>query len=73
MTLNTILGTSVAALILIIALYVWAFMNLARKSKYMTHLGVALYIALAFLGPVPMLILLHLDVGVDRFHSEGPW
>jgi len=73
MTLNTILGTSVIALIFIIALYVWAFMNLAKKWKYLTPLGALLYIMLSFLGPVPMLILLHLDVGVDRFHSDGSW
>ena len=70
MTLNTILGTSVIVLILMIALYVWAFMNLARKWKYLSPLWAFLYIVVAFAGPVPMLILLHLDVGVDRGHNE---
>ena len=71
--MNSILGTSLIALVLIIALYVWAFTNLVKKWKYLTPLGAFLYIAVAFTGPVPMLILLHLDVGVDRFHSGGSW
>jgi hypothetical protein len=64
MTLNTILGTSLVALIVIIALYVWAFTRLTRKWDVLSPLGAFLYIAVAFAGPVPMLILLHLDVGV---------
>ena len=71
--MNSILGTSLIALVLIIALYVWAFINLAKKWRYLTPLGTFLYITVAFAGPVPMLILLHLDVGVDRFQSGGSW
>jgi uncharacterized membrane protein len=74
MALNTIVGVSVVALILIIALYVWTFIVLARKWRYLTPAGVFLYVVLGLLcpgvGPVPILILLYLDVGVDQFHSR---
>jgi hypothetical protein len=70
MTLSSILGTSLIALVVIIALYVWAFINLAKKWRFLTPLGAFLYIVVAFAGPVPMLVLLYLDVGVDRFHSD---
>ena len=72
MTLSTILVTSVMALILIIALYAWAFVSLASKWRFLTPFGAFLYIALAVLcpgaGPVPILILLHLNVGVHSDH-----
>jgi predicted transporter len=75
MTLNTIIGTSVVVVILIIALYIWAGISLSRKWGSLTSLGKYLYIALALLcplvGPVPILILLHLDVGVNRYHRDS--
>jgi hypothetical protein len=64
MGLEIILGTSLVALVVVIALYVWAFTELRKKWSRLSQAWRLLYLIIAFMGPVPMLVFLYLDVGV---------
>jgi hypothetical protein len=59
--------------ILVVALYIWTIMRLWSKWDTLTDVWKVLY-ALMFLipgiGPIPILILLVLNVGVDKSETD---
>jgi hypothetical protein len=72
MVLETIV--SLFVLILIIALYVWAWKRLRAKWDQLDPFWAVMYCLMFFLpgvGPVPLLFLLYLNVGVNQsYHAN---
>ena len=64
MSFGLVLGGTIMGAILVFALYIWAYRSLSRKWKGMSDTFKLTY-AIVFLcfGPVPVLILLALNVG----------
>jgi hypothetical protein len=73
MALEMMVGGSFILLVLIIMLYAWAFMALGRKWRRLTPFAKFFYCVLfLFMGPVPILILLALNVGmIDMYHHDS--
>jgi hypothetical protein len=74
-------SASIVGMLLALALFVWAIMSFRGKSRHMSWLVFWLYVLLFFVpgvGPIPILLLLYFNVGVDNgdgyfSHSNTPY
>lgn len=64
--------SSLFGFLLLIMLYIWSFMSLKRKWSTMSGFWQIVYVLLLCTGagPIPVLIMLYFNVGVDSFHQH---